>query len=94
MRGRWLAAFAVTILLAGCVTPGERMAQNDCEAMGYRRGTELFLQCMALKQQDRQARAAAMRETGIAIMRAGQPRQPIVCTTTPNPLSGSTTVCP
>jgi hypothetical protein len=78
-------------LLAGCKTT-EQAQHDQCITMGYRPGTALYLSCreyVSWDQHQRIGRATQGLAAGAAILNE---RPTVVCSTTRNPMGG-TTIC-
>jgi hypothetical protein len=67
----WLACLA----LAGCA--GEHAAQN-CENLGYSRGSPLFLQCYDAEMNRVHQQSLGLMGLGAGVYRASTPQSPVI----------------
>jgi hypothetical protein len=81
-----IAVFAAMLALAGCQTTQEQIALDGefCESISARRGTDAFVSCMLMREQNR---IDGRRRAGAALSALGEsmsnpPRRQMNCTTT------------
>ena len=102
---RLLSASILAVSLAGCGTAafsGDAYEHEQCTAMGYQRGTPLYLQCRSMVAQARLARQTnALQGATIGLQMMSRPAAPppvppmsdIRCVTTPTGGGTTTTRC-
>ena len=100
---RLLSASILAVSLAGCGTAAlswDAYEHEQCTAMGYQRGTPLYLQCRSMVAQVRLARQAnALQGATIGLQMMSRPAAPppvppnIRCVTTPTGGGTTTTRC-
>ena len=100
---RLLSASILAVSLAGCGTAAlswDAYEHEQCTAMGYQRGTPLYLQCRSNVAQARLARQAnALQGATIGLQMMSRPAAPppvppdIRCVTTPTGGGTTTTRC-
>jgi len=102
---RLLSASILAVNLAGCGTAAfswDAYEHEQCTAMGYHRGTPLYLQCRSMVAQARLARQAnALQGAAIGLQMMSRPAAPppvppmsdIRCVTTPTGGGTTTTRC-
>lgn len=78
-----IIVLAAALGLAGCMTPQQQAANDarECQAMGARPGTDIYVQCQMFKQKQRSDDSDALLAYGSAMM-AGPSRLETTCTST------------